>query len=99
MVNFTCYYKNVGQCISCTNIKPNNIINTKCYLYFCDECTKHIIPDEELDDGPNTSFINLGVYKHQLICAKHGIIINWPDLCKPREENYDTKNGIIKSPT
>ena len=32
--------KDTAQCISCTNIKPNNMIHIKCDLGFCDECTE-----------------------------------------------------------
>ena len=35
-----------GQWIFCTPVKPNNIINIKCALVFCDKCLEYIIPDE-----------------------------------------------------
>ena len=38
--------KDTAQCISCTPINLNNIIPMKCDLWFCDGCTKYIIPDE-----------------------------------------------------
>ena len=58
-----------------------------------------MIPDEELDYVPNSSFIHFGIYTYQGICAKHSIIPNGPSLCRICEENDDIKNGIIKSPT
>ena len=35
--------KYVAQYISCTNIKPNSIIQMKCSLGFCDEFAKFMI--------------------------------------------------------
>ena len=32
--------KDAAHCISCNPNKPNNIINVKCALVFCDECPK-----------------------------------------------------------
>ena len=34
-----------AQWISCTTIKPNNIIHMKCALDFCDKFPKYIIPE------------------------------------------------------
>ena len=72
--------KYAAHCISCTAIKPKNIINMKCALGFCYECSEYILPDEELDDGQNDSLVHFSVYTHQLRCAKHSIIPNIPTL-------------------
>ena len=45
--------KDAAQCISYIPIKPKNMINIKCTLWFCDECTENNILDEKLDDGTN----------------------------------------------
>ena len=50
---------NEVQCITCIPIKPKNIIQIKCDLYFCDEYHEYNITDEELDDGPNALWIHL----------------------------------------
>ena len=57
--------KDAAQCISCTPIKPNNIIYMKWALGFFDEFIDYIIPDEEVDDGPNASLIHFSVYTYQ----------------------------------
>ena len=36
----------------------------KCDLGFCGECLNSIIPDEELDYGPNAPFIYFSVYNY-----------------------------------
>ena len=79
------------QCISFTTIKPDNIINTKFDLDFCDECTKFIIPYEELYYVPNNPLLHFSVYTYQRRCAKHGIIPKGTTLCKICEENDDIK--------
>ena len=70
-----------------------------CALFFSDECPKYIIPDKELDCGPNYPIVRSSVYTHQVRCAKHGIIPNEPTLCYICEENFDKNNGLIKRPT
>ena len=37
--------KDTVQCITCLPIKPNNMINIMCVLFFCDECPELNIPD------------------------------------------------------
>ena len=91
--------KDADQCISCTYIKPENIIKIKCDLGFCDECPKCIIPDEELDYVTNASFIHFSVYTYKGRFANHGITPNVPTLYKLCEENDDKNNGITKRPT
>ena len=61
--------------------------------------TTYIIPDEELDDGPNAPLIHFSVYTYQLRYAKYGILTNGPPLCKLCEKYDDIKNGIIKKRT
>ena len=65
----------------------------------CDECPKYIIPDKELDCGPNYPIVSSSVYTHQLRCAKHSIITNGPTLCKICEANDDIKSYLIKIST
>ena len=72
--------KNAAQCISCTPIKPKNIINIKFALGFCADFPKYNIPDEELDDGTNYSLIHFSVYTYQGRRTKHGIMPNGPTL-------------------
>ena len=54
-------------------------------FFFGDKFTKYIIPDEELDDGPNAILIHFSVINHQERCAKQVIITNGPNLYKPCE--------------
>ena len=68
-------------------------------VHVFNECTKYIIPDEELYDGSNAPLINFIIYTYQGICAKHGIITNRLTLCKICEENDNINNGLIKRPT
>ena len=70
------------QCITCPNIKPNNMVNIKCDLSFCDAFPECNITDEELYDGQNDSLIHFSVYTHQVICVTHGVIKNGPSLCR-----------------
>ena len=72
--------KDAANSITCTIIKPNNIINIKRALGFCDERNKYIIPDGELDDGPSFPLIHFSVYTYQVRCEKHVIIPNEPYL-------------------
>ena len=78
--------KDVAQYIICLPIKPNNMINIKYVLVFCDECTEYNIPNEELDDDPNTSLIHFSVYTYQGRCETHGIIPNGITVCIMCEE-------------
>ena len=64
--------KNAAQCITCLPIKPNNIINIKCDLFF-DNSPEYNITDKELDYEPNASIMHLSVYTYQRICATHGL--------------------------
>ena len=91
--------KHASRCISCSPIKPKNIIHIKSDLVFCDECTDHIITDEELYGVPNYQLIYFSVYTYQVRCAKHGIITNGPNLCKLCEEIDDMKNSQNKRKT
>ena len=75
-------YMLLSKIISCTPIKPNNIIHMKCALDLCDEFLEYIIPDEDLYNRPNSPLFDLSVYTCQGVCAKHGIIPNVPTLCK-----------------
>ena len=77
------------QCISCTTIKPKDIIHIKRALDFFYECTEYIILDEELDDRLNSPLIHFNVYTNKGKCEKYGIITNGPTLCNIREENDD----------
>ena len=52
----------------------------KCDLGFCDECTKYIINNKELDNVPSDTLINFSLYNYQGICEKHGIITNVPNI-------------------
>ena len=80
---FTCCYKHAAHTITCTPIKPDNIINMKCDLGFCEKFTNYIITDEELDDVPNAQLIHYNVYTN-----------TWM-----HEEDYDIKYNIIKRQT
>ena len=70
--------KIAAQFMSCTPIKPNNIINMKCTLGFCNEFTEYNIPDEEIQYGPKATLFPLSFYPDQERCAKYGIILNGP---------------------
>ena len=85
--------------ITCTNIKPNNIIHMKCNLGFSDKYPKYIIPDKKLYDGPNYPLIHFSVYTYQGRWAKHGTIPNRPSLWKLCEEDYYINNVIINRPS
>ena len=54
----------------------------KCGLDSCDDIPKYIIPDKDLDDVPNSSLVHFSVYTYQGRCAKHGIVLKKPTLCK-----------------
>ena len=60
--------KDAVQCISCTTIKPNNMIHINCALSICDECSKFITTGKELNDVPNSQLIHFGVYTYQGKC-------------------------------
>ena len=45
--------KEADHYIACIPVKPNNMINIKCALGFCDECNEYNIIDEELYYGTN----------------------------------------------
>ena len=53
--------KYAAQCITYITNKPKNMIHIKCALGFCDEFPGYIIPNEELDDGPNTPLFRFSV--------------------------------------
>ena len=93
------FIKDAAQSITCTPIKPNNIIHMNNDFGFCNECIKYMIPYEELDYIPNAPLINFSVYNYQGICAKHGIIPNGQYSWKISEKYDDIMNGIIKRPT
>ena len=68
-------------------------------IIFCDECPEYNILDEELDGGPNASFVHFSVYTYHGRFVTRGIILNGPTLCIICEENDDIKNGLIKRQT
>ena len=74
--------KDAAPFIRSNLIKPENIINMKCDLCFCDEFPNCIIPDEKLDDGTNNPLVYFGIYTYQGIFSNYGIIPNGPYLWK-----------------
>ena len=46
-------------CITCLPTKPEYIIHIKCDICFCGEFPEYNSTDEELDDGPNSSIIQI----------------------------------------
>ena len=72
--------KDADECITCLPIKSNNLFHINCALVF-NECLDYNIPNEELDNIPNVSFVNFSVYAYQGRCATRGIIPSGPSVC------------------
>ena len=77
--------KDTSQCITCIDIKPNNMVHVRFDLSFCDEFPEYNVPSEELDDVPNASIIHFSVYTYQGRCETRGIVPNESSVCRSSE--------------
>ena len=84
------------QCTNFIPIKPNNRINIKCSLGFCDELPKYKITDKELDDRKMILYPFWCIYLSRKMCNKW-YNSKWTKFMKIMCDY--TENSLIKSPT